>query len=616
MTRVYLDIETYCELDIRRVGPYRYVEHESFEILMCAYAVDGEPVQVAATPLDIFEQAYPLLDLLGEPGVEFVAHNSTFERVAFSRYRLMPVGQYLPPRDWIDTMPMAANAGYPQSLGNLAKALKVRQKDSAGTRLINLFSKPNRKGGRNSAATHPEQWAEFVAYCAGDVETMRECARVLPEQSAAEREVWIADQLINDRGIRLDLPMARAAVAAANDNQAAAIAEVIELTGVENPKSIQQLTAWLDDRGVFVPDLRADTVKDLLGSADPFELEPVERRVLELRQELALSASAKYEAAVEMSNSDGRFRGSARYCGAHTWRWAGRGIQLQNLPRASLKELEPLAIADLMLGLGASPDALKALIRPLLLGPLTVVDYSAIEARVTAWLAGEKWMLEEFRGDGKIYERTAERMGIDDPYGAGRQSGKVASLALGFAGGIGALKKMGGEKLGDDDVLQEIVNAWRKASPQIVRFWHEFWSAFRSPDGGQVGRLTVHAEKGVRRVELPSGRHIVYRGLRRQRDPETRKTYISFQHPTGKRPRLWVGVIVENAVQAIARDLLAYSLPQLEAAGIPVVAHVHDEVIAEGDHLARITEIMTKNPPWARGLPLNAEGEVKMRYAK
>lgn len=613
--RVWLDIETYCELDIRKVGPYAYAEHESFEILMCAYAIDDGPVRVAVGALEIYEQIEPLL-AEAPLSTRYVAHNSTFERIAFSKHLGMPVGEYLSPLQWEDTMPMAAAESYPQALGKLAKALKVKPKDSAGTLLINLFSKPNRKGGRNSAATHPEKWADFVAYCANDVETMRECASKLPEQSAAERDVWIADQLINDRGIRLDLPMARAAVAAAEANKAEAIAEVIELTGVENPKSVQQLTGWFGNRGLPVTDLRADTVKEFLAPGGPFVLEPVERRVLELRQELALSASAKYVAAVLMSNSDGRFRGSARYYGAHTGRWAGRGIQLQNLPRASLKELEMLAIIELMAGLGASPDALKALIRPLLLGPLTVVDYSAIEARVTAWLAGEQWMLEEFRGDGKIYERTAERMGIPDPYGEGRQSGKVASLALGFAGGVGALKKMGGEKLGDDDHLQGIVDRWRKASPNIKAFWYELWDAFRSPDGGKAGPLTVHAEKGLRRVELPSGREIVYRGVRRARDPETHKTYLSFAHPTGKHPRLWVGVIVENAVQAIARDLLAYSLPKLEAAGIPVVAHVHDEVIAEGNHLEKVRAIMTENPPWAEGLPLNASGDIKMRYAK
>lgn len=614
--RIWLDIETYCELDIRKVGAYRYCEHDSFEILMCAYAVDDEPVRVAVGALELLEQVEPLLDMMStRPDVTYVAHNSTFERVAFSKYYGLPVGEYLPPSSWTDTMPMAAAESYPQGLGNLAKALKVKQKDSAGTLLINLFSQPNRKGGRNTALTHPEKWQQFVDYCANDVETMRECGRKLPDQSPVEREVWIADQLINDRGIRLDLPMAQAAVDAAEENKAAAIAEVRELTGVENPKSVQQLQTWFQEqRGLILADLRADTVRDLL--ADPLGLEPVERRVLELRQELALSASAKYEAAVKMSNSDGRFRGSARYYGAHTGRWAGRGIQLQNLPRASLKEREPLAILDLMCGLGASPDALKALIRPLLTGPLTVVDYSAIEARVTAWLAGEEWMLEEFRGDGKIYERTAERMGIPDPYGEGRQSGKVASLALGFAGGIGALKKMGGESLGDDDVLQGIVDRWRKASPNIKAFWYELWDAFRSPDGGTAGPITVHAEKGLRRVELPSGRHIVYRGVRRARDPETHKSYLCFKHPTGKTPRLWVGVIVENAVQGIARDLLAYSLPRIEAAGIPAVAHVHDEVVAEGHHLEQLTKIMTEVPPWAEGLPLNASGDVKMRYAK
>jgi DNA polymerase len=607
---VFLDIETFNHLDLRKTAGYAYAEHPSFEILMCAWAIDDEPVQVADTPADLF-------DLLGEllwlPDARYVAHNSAFERACFSRYLGMPVGMYLDPERWYDTMPMAANESYPQSLGKLAKALKTTPKGEAGTLLINLFSKLNRKGERNTAATHPEKWAEFKAYCAGDVETMRECWHKLPQQTPAERAVWLADQRINDRGIRVDLPMAHAAVAAAEENKQAAIVEVREITGIDNPKSVQQLLAWLEDAGLGTGgDLRADTVKDLLTT----DLKPDVRRVLELRQELALSASAKYLAAVNMANSDGRLRGSARYYGAHTGRWGGRGVQLQNLPRASLGRLEPLAILDLLSGFGASPAALKALVRPLLLGPITVVDYSAIEARITAWLAGETWMLDEFRGDGKIYERTAERMGIADPYGAGRQSGKVASLALGFSGGVGALKKMGGEKLGDDEYLQGIVNKWRRASPRIVRYWDVLWNAFLSADGGKAGRITVRASKGVRRVELPSGREIVYRNLRRMWDHETGKTGYAFTHPTGKGVRLWRGILIENVVQGAARDLLAYSLPKLEAAELPVVAHVHDESIVDGSHFDEVRAIMTELPGWANGLPLDADGDVKERYAK
>jgi DNA polymerase len=607
--RLWLDLETYCELDIRKVGVYRYVEHESFEVLMAAYAIDDDPVKVAVGPVELFDHFEPLIELLDRPDVLAVAHNSNFDRVATSSHLGMPVGQYLHPRSWGDSMIQAAMESYPQNLDRLTKALRVHQKDSAGTLLINTFSKPRRDGTRNTAETHPEKWDAFVQYCANDVEAMREASHRMPEQSADERAVWIADQLINDRGVRIDREMAKAAVAAAADNRANARREVIELTGVENPASVQQMSAWLEEQGVTVTNLRAETVTELLDTDLPADV----ARVFELRQLLAPASSAKFTAAVVMVNSDNRLRGQSKYYGAHTGRWSGKGVQLQNLPRKSLGELEPLAILDLLCGFGADPQALKALVRPLLLGPITVVDYSAIEARVTAWLAGETWMLEAFAGGRDIYVETAKQMGVRT-----RQEGKVSALALGFVGGVGALRKMGGDSLGDDQHLQWLVDKWRAASPNIKSYWYELWDAFQK--GGQAGRVSVDAStRGVRRILLPSGREIVYRNVRKidgvDREGRPRKQVV-FNHPNGKLAKLWPGITIENTVQAIARDLMAGVLPKLEQLGIPTVATVHDEIVADGDHLEVISREMVRHPDWADGLPLNVEGHVVDRYTK
>lgn len=610
---LYLDTESRCALDIRKTNAYRYVEHPSFRLLMIAYALDNEPVRLVDDPADLYDVVQELVDGAVDGRYRLLAHNSGFDRVAISSFLGMPVGSYLDPELWYDSMVRAANAGYPQGLDKLGKALGVKPKDSAGTLLINTFSKPNRKGEWNDRHSHPEKWADFGAYCVNDVETMREACQWLPDQSPQERAVWLADQRINDRGVRVDVPMAHAAIQAATENKASARSEVIALTGVENPGSVQQLLTWFSEQGREIGDLRADTVKEQLTIP---ELPADQRRVLELRQELALSASAKYDACVNQVNSDGRLRGQTRYYGAHTGRWGGRGVQLQNLPRASLGDREPLALVDLMNGLGATPNELKALVRPLLLGPLTVVDYSAIEARVLAWLAGEQWVLDAFRNGQDLYVETARRFGE----GFTRQHGKVTVLALGYGGSVGALRNMGAQ--GTDDELLPLVRLWRNANPKIRQYWYDLWDAFRY--GGEAGPVKVHRSKGIRNVVLPSGREIVYRGIHRGTqsyyneetgETETREV-TKFHHPTGKVPTLWHGTVAENVTQAVARDLLAYSLPELEKLAVPTVAHVHDEIVVEGDYLEIVCDVMTKNPPWADGLPLNVDGKLRQRYTK
>jgi DNA polymerase len=612
-TVVWLDYESRSRTDID-AGPYRYCQDPDFQVLILSFAIGNEPVRIAQNAVEIFdahEEMWAVEDPL------YVAHNSGFDRIVMSTYKGLPEGTYLTPEQWVDTMVLAQCAGFPGSLDKLTKALKVSEKDATGKRLINLFAKPNRKGGWNDSTTHPEDWKQFCEYARQDTHAMRDAARLLPKQSEAERAVWIADQLINDRGVLVDLPMAHRAVQADTENKAAQRAEVIELTGVDNPGSNPQMLAWFESVGFEMPNMRAETVREKLAADDvPDDV----RRVLELRQELALtSAPSKFKAALTMAGADGRVRGTARYYGAHTGRWAGRGIQLQNQPRASLGELEPLALLDLMEGFGASSAALKALVRPMLLGPLTVVDYSQIEARVIAWLAGEDWVLKAFQGGRDIYVETAKRMGMDDPTGKGRQSGKSAVLGFGYGGGINAAKNVGAK--GSDEELEELVQLYRSANPKIRQFWYDLWDAF--VHGGSVGPISVRKSNGVRRVKLPSGREIIYRGVfAKQVEKETRtgRKYMGWdvisRHPTGKIAYQWHGTIAENVTQAVARDLLAGCLPVCEDRKIPVVAHIHDEIVAEGDHLEELSKIMLDAPSWADGLPVDADGHVVARYTK
>jgi DNA polymerase len=417
---VFCDIETRSSTDVK-MGVYRYSEDPDFQILMAAWHVDGEPTWVDTDSEVIHTR---LLDFL-DAGATFVAHNAQFERVCFSRMLGLPVGEYLPPEQWHDTMAVAGERGYPQSLGALAVALGAEPKDEAGTRLIKTFCVPKRGGGWVRPEDKPTEWADFIAYCAQDVDTMVDAhARLGDWPTAMERSVWIADQKINDRGMLIDTELAAAALIASDENRMLQELEMQQMTGMLNPGSGPQLTAWLESRGVPVPNLQAATIQSLIDG----DLYDDVRRVLELRQELALVAAKKYQAALSAVSSDNRLRGTLRFFGAHTGRWTGRGAQPQNLPRASLDDdvAVEAAVLDLRMGLGADSETLKALVRPMFLGPMTVVDYAAIEARVLAWMANETWALDAFNAGRDIYTETAQRMG-----GLTRSQGKVACIAKG-----------------------------------------------------------------------------------------------------------------------------------------------------------------------------------------
>jgi DNA polymerase len=588
---LFIDLETYAASDLKKQTVYSYAEDPSLEILMCAWSLEPYPdtVEIAVGEDHIREIPY-LLNV----DMPIVAHNAQFERVVLGA---VFGEEYFPIERFIDTQAMAAEAGWPRKLEKLALALGVKPKDTAGTRLINTFSKPNR-GKRIFPENKPDKWEEFKRYCVNDVETLIECYNALPEMTDMENRVYTADQRINDRGITVDLGLAREAVKAAEQNQAAQAEELMQITGISNPRSNQQLLEWCQKSGLKkMRDLKAATVEKLLTQ----NLTPEQRRVLELRRDLALVASKKFIAALDSTCADGRFRGGFQFFGAHTGRWAGRRIQLQNLPRLAAGN-EEAAILDLMMGNGADAQTLKGLVRPLFVGPFTVLDYSAIEARVLAWLAGEQWVLDAFIKGRDIYVETAERMG-----GLTRAQGKVAVLALGYNGGINSLRVMGAE--GTDEELQVLVWQWRNANPKIVQFWKKVESAFWS--GGRAGRLVFEMRGKDRAMVLPGGRSLVYHNVKKS------QKRLTFDDPKGYRTDTYGGRLVENATQAVARDILAEALVRLEDRGYEVALHIHDEIGVYGEHpVDEIAKIMCELPDWAEGLPIDAEGQVCQRYQK
>lgn len=613
MTRLHLDIETRSRVDLTSCGVYAYVNDPDFRILMCSWALDDDPVQ-NFTNIDEIHDIPGLFD----PEVEKVAHNAQFERICFSRS--LGLEGFWNPEDWLDTQALAAEAGYPLKLEKLAKALKVSEKDSAGTRLINLFSKPNSRTGEFvQPQDRPVQWREFIDYCNQDVITMRECLAKLPGwPTDLERQVWNTDQRINDRGILVDLELAALAVAANEENQVGFHAEMRELLDVENPNSVVQIKRGFAKLGLQLPNLRRETIEALLDHSDP--LDPDHRRALELRLETSLVASDKYSAAIRSASPDSRYRGGLFFHGAHTGRWSSKGVQIQNPPKLTFTRVNPktgkeehdaamenAAILDLHLGLGADPATLKKLVRAMFLGPFTVIDYASIEARILAWWAGEQWAVRAFEADRDIYVETANRMG-----GLTRAQGKIAVLALGYAGSEGSLRNMGyGAGMSREKVM-ELVYAWRRANPRIVRLWRTMESTFMS--GGKVGVIEIDKIGQDRRVLLPSGRTLTYHNVRVGQGEHGQR--ILFSGPQGQTADTYGGRLTENIVQAISRDILAQALVRLESEGIPVVIHCHDEVVIDGIHdIESVSKIMC-DVSWAEGLPLAAEGYYCSRYRK
>jgi DNA polymerase len=652
MRTLNIDIETYSSVDIKKAGAYKYAQSPDFEILLFAYSWDSGLVEIVdlacgeSLPMEVIHALY-------DPQVIKHAYNAAFEWYCINRFMQSPIEQ------WRCTQVHGLYCGYVAGLGQLGEIIGIPQdkrKMGTGGALIRTFCIPQKptktNGQRTRTLPHhePEKWQLFKQYCIGDVAAEMEIQRRLSAFPVLDQEwqLWHIDQRINARGVACDMVMVEGALAVDEQVTGELRAEAIALTGIDNPKSVQQLSKWLEEEtGEEVDNLRKDTVSKLIVGMD----EGKAKRVLEIRQELSKTSTKKYVAMQIAACADGRVRGLVQFYGANrTGRWAGRIVQIQNLPRNYLSTLEyarqlvvERRIDMLKFVYGNVPDTLSQLIRTAFTAAtgkqLTIADYSAIEARVIAWLAGEQWRLDVFATHGKIYEASASQMfGVPlEQIGKGsdlRQKGKVAELALGYQGGKGALIAMGALDQGlTEDELPEIVTRWRNANRRIVDLWYSIEAAaIEVMETGQpVGvkglifaRESHHAtQQDFFTIQLPSGRKLYYAKpfLKLNDFNKPALHYWGMDQQTKKWTVLntYGGKLVENVVQAIARDCLAVTLVSLEQAGYETVLHVHDEVGIETDNpdeLERVLEIMGRPVPWAPGLPLKGAGFVTDFYMK
>lgn len=643
MTVLQIDLETYSSVDLTKSGVHRYVEAPDFEILLFAYAYNDDPVTVI--DLTAFEELpEQVMHDLVDPFVTKTAYNAAFERTAIAKH----FGIECNPHQWQCTSVWALTLGLPGYLEGVAEVLKLEaQKDTKGKNLIKYFSvpcKPTKANGermRNCPHHASEKWEEYKAYNRQDVVVEREVRRKLerfpvPEH---ERRLWALDQKINDRGIRLDPVLMRQAIACDEQYEARLVQEARELTGLENPNSLPQIKGWLVDRGLETPDgLSKEFMPVLLDAAPDDET----RRVLELRQEMSKTSVDKYNAMQRSICSDDRARGLLQFCGANrTWRWAGRLIQVQNLPQNKIEDLalarEILRSGDfemLEMLFGAPPFVLSQLIRTAFIPSegrrFIVSDFAAIEARVIAWLADEHWVLDVFRGHGKIYEATASNMfGVPfETIVKGhanyelRARGKVAVLACGYQGGENALAAMDSKKEIDPNEYPRLVKQWRDANPNIRKLWYAAEeAAVRAVDEKTMVKLAhgvqYRYEAGVLFADLPSGRSLAYVNPRIKPEPKFNKDGLVFDGMDQVKKkwmshRTYGGRLVENLVQAIARDCLAVAMTRLAAEGYEIVMHVHDEVVLDvpigTGSVEHVASFMGEPISWAPGLPLKAAG--------
>lgn len=665
-----IDLETYSAVSIGAAGSYRYILDPSFEILLFAYSLDGMPVEV----IDVASgQVIPLWlkNALKNPLYIKHAYNAAFEWFALSKY----LGQ-LPPDQWRDTMLHALYCGYPASLDAAGKAMglpKDKKKLATGKALIRYFCvpcKPSNANGnrtRNLPRHDPAKWTLFKEYNGQDVVTEMEIDRRLsafPVPAFVQKQ-WETDLLMNARGVAADMDMVSGALVIGATVKSQLMGEARQLSGLDNPNSIKQLARWLTDAtdsDAEITSVTKETVATMLKQPQPANVQ----RMLEIRQELGKTSTKKYDALETCIADDGRVRGLLQFYGANrTGRWAGRLVQVQNLPRTYTHPLPPARqlvkdrnIDGLRLMYGSINDTLSQLIRTAFVATpgnvLIDADFSAIEARVISWLAGQEWRLEVFRTHGKIYEASAsqmfhvpiEKIKKGNPEYALRQRGKVAELALGYQGGVSAMRRMDtGHNLDDlsDDEVKGIVDRWRETNSMIRDLWNIVDSAavtVITNGGAQTIRsettdavITLACELDVitgtryMTILLPSGRKLYYPspeiGVNRWGNPSV--SYMGQNQTTKRWERVetYGGKLVENIVQAIARDCLAIAIENLEAQGLHVVFHIHDEVVIdtpawadEDTMLDTVTKIMTKPIPWAQALPLNADGWVDKFFKK
>lgn len=652
MRTLSVDIETYSEIDITSCGSFRYIDDDSFQIMLLAYGYDDGPVKVIdlmsgeEVPEDVVEALY-------DPTFIKTGWNNAFERYALWKH----FGRYCPPEQWEDTMVLAAVCGLPLSLGAAGIALNMPQdaaKDKAGKALIKYFCSPCKatkvNGGRtrNLPEHAPEKWAEFIEYNRQDVVAERTIRNQLIrwKPDAREHKFWCLDARINENGIRVDPQLCSSALHIDELFKAELTDRAIALTGLENPKSVAQIKGWLlDQEGIEVPSLNKKAVGDVITQLQTDRA----KEFMEVRAKLAKTSTSKYEAVLRSMCKDEHIKGCFQFYGANrTGRFAGRLVQLQNLPQ---NHMEDLAEARALVRLDDYETVkvlydnvsgtLSELIRTTLLPEpghrFIVCDYSAIEARVIAWIAEENWRLDVFRNGGDIYCASASQMfkapvekhGVN---GHLRQKGKIAELALGYGGGVNALIAFGADKMGmTNEEMVETVDLWRASSPRICALWRSLEAAAircitrKASSRSDLGQIRFDYEHGIMWMCLPSGRRIAYYGVEYGESKWKNGRAISYMGVDQKtkkwsRVETWGGKLTENLVQATARDCLRESMLALSDAGFDIRAHIHDEVVItepiNGRSLAEVQEIMGRDISWAPGLPLRGDGYETPFYKK
>ena len=644
---IQTDFETYSEVDISTCGAYRYIDDDTFEPLLLAVAFDdAEPFIIdLASGEEVPECVWAAIF---DPEITKTAWNAQFERTIFGKM----AGETLSPNAWKCTMVWSASLALPLALKTAAQVLKTgEQKDAVGETLIRYFSipcTPTRTNGgrtRNLPEYNPEGWQKFKEYCLQDVRTERDIRKRLECFPLLDHEwdYYHLDQRVNDRGVKIDLTLVEQAITCDLMQSEIMTKKAYELTGLENPNSVSQLKGWLEERGIPIESLGKKDVAALIEDLDKHSTDGEALEMMKLRLQMAKSSVKKYQAAQRCACADGRARGLFQFSGANrTQRWAGRLIQLQNLPQNHIgtldeaRELIRMGCFDMVESIyGNTPDILSQLIRTMLVPKdgceFIIADFSAIEARVLAWLAGEDWVLQAFRDGKDLYCATASQMfgvpvvkhGVN---GELRQKGKIATLACGYSGSTGALVSMGALSMGlKEDELPEIIDSWRQANPRIVQFW---WDVEKAA----IETVKDHQERQVRMIRfefyantlwlvLPSGRKLAYIKPRLQPNRFGRMaiTYEGLgQNNKWCRGETYSGKLVENITQATARDLLAEAMWRLEQAGFEIVAHVHDEVILEvpkgSTTVDAVCGIMNQNPAWAEGLPLSSAGYIGEKF--
>lgn len=651
MNTLAIDVETYCELDIKTVGAYRYCMHPSFHIMLFAYAFNDEEIEI----IDFMggeELPQEVIDALANSAITKTAFNANFERNAIEADMYFPNG--MPPEEWQCTMIKVLTMGLPGSLDMVGKAMHFgedKQKMKEGKALIQYFCKPckptkaNGMRTRNLPGHDLEKWEVFKNYCKQDVEVEREIRNKLSKYITTEKEqrLWELDQRINDRGVGIDLTFIEKAIECDANYSERLVIEATELTGLSNPNSLAQLKKWIGERiGHEVTSLTKESIPILLEESNDENV----KRILELRQLMGKTSIKKYQTMKSARCEDGRVRGLLQFYGANrTGRWAGRLVQVQNLPQNHLPDLDDARNCikegrydDVEFLYDSIPDTLSQLIRTAFIpregNRFMVADFSAIEARVIAWLAGEKWRMDVFATHGKIYEASASQMfhvpiesvtkGSDL-----RGKGKIAELALGYGGSVGALASMDKSKSIPEEELPGLVKSWRAANTKITKFW---WDCDKAAKKAIEEKTTVCMQYGIKFIydpgvlfiQLPSGRKLSY--IRPKIAPGPYDKPIITYEGMEQTSKQWTTLdtygpkLVENIVQAVARDCLAEALFKVEDAGYPVVMHVHDEIIMDVPKdfgtMEEVNEIFGESIDWAPGLPLKADGYECFYYMK